>query len=257
MIVPFADLRAVDLQVATDALVSQERALPGQLPAAARPPWAWAVCSPPPTTTARAAAPSARSRPPRRSSGAAWPPGRSWGRAGASARRRDGWPPTGRLPRVAVAPASRPAASSACSRAERRPSSTAARRGSRRSRPSAASTRGAPLRFAADVDADGIRRAAQAGEVVITDTNRRQAFVAARLRSNRGPVLASAEELSEDGAMLDPFDRGPDAQTVSVLDGIARVHAPSSPQTTQFARAPAVRRGRRRPAHGVARPTGR
>ena len=32
MIVPFADLRAVDLQFATDALVSQERALPGQLP---------------------------------------------------------------------------------------------------------------------------------------------------------------------------------------------------------------------------------
>ena len=61
-IVPFADLRAVDLQWTTDALVSQQRALPGQLrpllDLRASAPWCRG-----PTTTVRAAGPSP---PPRR-----------------------------------------------------------------------------------------------------------------------------------------------------------------------------------------------
>jgi arabinofuranan 3-O-arabinosyltransferase len=90
---------------------------------------------------------------------------------------------------------------------------------------------GAPLQYAADVDAATVRRA---GHVVITDTNRRQAFVAARLKANRGHVLAPDQELSEDGAMLDPFAAGPDAQTVARLTGVRSLWSPFSPQTTQF-----------------------
>ena len=61
-IVPFADLRAVDLQWTTDALVSQQRALPGQLRPLLDLMGVGAVCRAP-TTTAHAAA---RSRPRRR-----------------------------------------------------------------------------------------------------------------------------------------------------------------------------------------------
>ncbi|HEX8086142.1 MAG TPA: alpha-(1-_3)-arabinofuranosyltransferase family protein [Solirubrobacteraceae bacterium] len=92
-----------------------------------------------------------------------------------------------------------------------------------------------PLAYAADLDPAELRRAAAGGaSFVVTDTNRRRAYTAARLRSNTGPTLPPDEDLSEDGAMLDPFDRGPDAQTVALVEGVESVTAPASPQVTQF-----------------------
>ena len=89
-----------------------------------------------------------------------------------------------------------------------------------------------PLAFAADLDARAIRRA---GHVVVTDTNRRQAFVSSRLRGNRGFVLTPQQEVSEDGALLDPFARaGADAQTVARYTGVRALRSPFSPQITQF-----------------------
>ena len=72
------------------------------------------------------------------------------------------------------------------------------------------------------------------GELVITDSNRRRAFVAGSLDQNAGPTLPADQNLSADGIMLDPFRRGPDFQTVASYQGIASVQAPSSPQRPQF-----------------------
>ena len=48
-----------------------------------------------------------------------------------------------------------------------------------------------------------------------------------RLVQNAGPVLAADEEPSVDAAVLDPFAKGPDAQTVAVYGGgIKGVSAP-------------------------------
>lgn len=88
------------------------------------------------------------------------------------------------------------------------------------------------LAYAADLSPRAI---AGAREVVITDSNRRRVLVPSRLAQNAGPVLAASEEPSVDAAVLNPFpDRGADAQTVAVYDGIEAVSAPSSPGFPQF-----------------------
>jgi arabinofuranan 3-O-arabinosyltransferase len=86
--------------------------------------------------------------------------------------------------------------------------------------------------YAADVSTAALRRAKQ---VVITDSNRRRVLVPSRLAQNAGPVLAADVEPSVDAAVLNPFpERGSDAQTVAVYEGIAGVQAPSSPGFPQF-----------------------
>src|SRR5439155_10194895 len=52
---------------------------------------------------------------------------------------------------------------------------------------------------------------------------------------NRGPTLAAADAFSPDAAIPDAFPaRGPDAETVAVLDGVAYLRSPSSPAFPQF-----------------------
>jgi hypothetical protein len=93
-----------------------------------------------------------------------------------------------------------------------------------------------PVLYAADLTAAALRRqVATGGDVVITDSNRRQAFVAASLEQNTGAVLSAEETVSADGFILDPFGRGPDDETVAVDGGGVRsVQAPFSPQRVQF-----------------------
>ena len=98
-----------------------------------------------------------------------------------------------------------------------------------------------PLAYAPDLGARGVRAAARDGAAfVISDTNRRRAFVAARARGQAGPTLPAGETVSQDGTVLDPFGSAtdPDAgarETVAVLGGGVRsVTAPASPQVTQF-----------------------
>jgi hypothetical protein len=92
-----------------------------------------------------------------------------------------------------------------------------------------------PLLYAGDLSVDSIRRAAAAGgEVVITDSNRRRAFVASRPRQSYGWTLPTSEPLSADASLLDPFGRGSEAQTVAEYEGISSVRAPYSPQVAQF-----------------------
>jgi hypothetical protein len=91
------------------------------------------------------------------------------------------------------------------------------------------------LSYAPDLGPAGIRAVARPGAaVVISDTNRRRAFVASRPRGQVGPTLPVAEGISVDGAMLDPWLGAPASETVQQLSGIASVTAPASPQVTQF-----------------------
>jgi hypothetical protein len=83
--------------------------------------------------------------------------------------------------------------------------------------------------YAADESRAAIARAR---EVVITDSNRRQVFVASRLAQNTGPILAADEAPPVDAALANPF-RDPADETVAIYSGI-RATAPSSPGFPQF-----------------------
>ncbi|HWI70593.1 MAG TPA: alpha-(1-_3)-arabinofuranosyltransferase family protein, partial [Baekduia sp.] len=87
--------------------------------------------------------------------------------------------------------------------------------------------------YAPDTD---IKAAASRGAAfVISDTNRRRAFVAARLKGSVGPTLLRDEGVSADGTILDPFgDLDQRLQTTAEIGGVRKVTAPSSPQVTQF-----------------------
>jgi arabinofuranan 3-O-arabinosyltransferase len=92
-----------------------------------------------------------------------------------------------------------------------------------------------PILYAADASAAELRDAAAGGEVVVSDTNRKRVFISSRPNQNVGATLAAGDEVSRDGAVLNPFpDRGTSAQTVALLDGAAWISAPFSPQFPQF-----------------------
>jgi arabinofuranan 3-O-arabinosyltransferase len=94
---------------------------------------------------------------------------------------------------------------------------------------------GRALSYAPDLGPAGIRAAARPGAtVVISDANRRRAFLASRSRGQVGPTLPVGEGISADGAILDPWLGAPASETVQQLSGVASVAAPASPQVTQF-----------------------
>jgi arabinofuranan 3-O-arabinosyltransferase len=94
---------------------------------------------------------------------------------------------------------------------------------------------GRALSYAPDLGQAGIRVAARPGAtVVISDANRRRAFLASRSRGQVGPTLPVGEGISADGALLDPWLGAPAFETVQQLAGVASVTAPASPQVTQF-----------------------
>ena len=236
-IVPFSDLRAIDLMWATDALVSQERLLGGQLRPLLDLMAVGIVVTPADGDRSRSGAvgtveaADALAREPwlARAVRALGP----WRREQAAAGRVRA---PERLPRVRVAPA--PGGSLV--RLLPRDATTVVDGGGEGVAELAAyggvDARRA-LSYAGDLDDTALRRAGAdpRAEVVVTDTNRRRAFTAARLRANTGPTLPPDQDVSEDGTMLDPFaDRGPDAQTVAVVRGVRSVSAPASPQVTQF-----------------------
>ena len=69
---------------------------------------------------------------------------------------------------------------------------------------------------------------------MISDSNRRRVTAAARLRAGTGWTLPAGESFSEDAAVLDPFARGQEGQTVARFGGVAGLKAQFSPQVTQF-----------------------
>ena len=89
--------------------------------------------------------------------------------------------------------------------------------------------------YAADLSPGEMRtELAAGGDVVISDSNRRQAFVAGSLEQNTGPVLTPSESVSADGELFDDFGRGPDYETVATYGGIGAVQAPYDPELVQF-----------------------
>jgi hypothetical protein len=87
--------------------------------------------------------------------------------------------------------------------------------------------------YAPDIDIEAA--ASRGAAFVIADTNRRRAFVAARLKGSVGPTLPRDEGVSVDGTILDPFgDLDQRVQTTAEIGGVRSVTAPSSPQVTQF-----------------------
>lgn len=92
------------------------------------------------------------------------------------------------------------------------------------------------LRYAADLTPAQIRELAAAGSpVVISDSNRRRVFVPSQLRANLGATLAPDDPISEDGHQLNPWpQRDTDVQTVARLSGVRSLRAPFSPQVPQF-----------------------
>ena len=232
-IVPFADLRAVDLQWTADALVTQQRAVPGQPGPLLDLMGVGAVLQGADDDRARSGAVPASSAAsvlralgaPSRSYG---PPRTVPGAAGtlepaarlAQVRRWD--LPTSGMVRVlsrdgatvvdGSAPAIADLAAFGALRTDR------------------------ALQYAADLDEPALRaQAARGASFVISDSNRRRVFVAARLRGNTGWTVPAGEKLSEDSAQLNPFPaRGTDAQTVALMGGVASVHADFSPGFAQF-----------------------
>ncbi len=90
---------------------------------------------------------------------------------------------------------------------------------------------------AADLDGRRIRAVARAGgTVVVADGNRRQARVPARPRGGSGPVLPITQAVGG-AAAQDPYAdtaAADDAQTVQLLDGVRDVSAPTRASGTQF-----------------------
>ncbi|MBI5103621.1 MAG: DUF3367 domain-containing protein [Solirubrobacterales bacterium] len=93
-----------------------------------------------------------------------------------------------------------------------------------------------PLVYGPDLDAAALRRAARDGaSFVVSDGNRRRAFVAPRPKGQTGPTLPVDQGVSVDGNILDPFgDLYTSQQTVAVVGGVREVSAPASPQVTQL-----------------------
>jgi arabinofuranan 3-O-arabinosyltransferase len=90
--------------------------------------------------------------------------------------------------------------------------------------------------YAADMDAAELRDAARSGaEVVIGDSNRRRVILPSQPRQASGATLAADAPIPGDGAVMNPFpDRGADAQTVAVYEGARALRAPFSPSFVQF-----------------------
>jgi arabinofuranan 3-O-arabinosyltransferase len=91
------------------------------------------------------------------------------------------------------------------------------------------------LLYSADLAASRLRElAANGADFVISDSNRRRAFVDSSLEQNVGPTLTAAQDVSADGIILDPFRQGSAYQTVATFTGIRSVDAPASPERRQF-----------------------
>jgi arabinofuranan 3-O-arabinosyltransferase len=232
--VPYSDLRATTLLWTIDALVHQQRLLPGQLPPLLSLIGVRSVITGTDDDPARSDAPAPADA---AAQLAAQPgfarPARSYGPL-------TRFPPGAPGPRVALPQVRR----------YDLPSARGLIRIEPRAQPvivdgSAAALAGLAafgalpadraLLYAADLHPAQLRaQLARGGQLVISDSNRRQAFVTGSLEQNAGPVLAPSEDVSADGLILDPFGRGPDAETVAAYTGVRSVEAPSSPEVVQF-----------------------
>jgi hypothetical protein len=217
-VVPYADLRAVDLLWGTDALVQQQRVLPGQLGPLIRLMGAGGVIVASDDDRDRSGAVDPRAAVAQLARGADLSsPRRSFGAVRVH-------PVAGSPGLVRVQPLRGPLVVD----------------GSAATLAGLAAIDGLPreraILYAADQTPGELRRAARGGaEIVVGDSNRRRVILASQPRQAEGPTLAADAEVPRDGAVLNPFgDHGTDAQTVAVYDGAAALTAPFSPSFVQF-----------------------
>ena len=236
---PYADLRADDLQWATDALVSQQRAVPGQLSPLLDLMGVGAVVSGAdgdlsrsgelsPADGARVLATQDLGLPTH-----AWGPWRRVasepGELAGAARLpevREYRVPTGGM--IRVLPRARPTILDGDGTGITELAAFGGRGGL---------DPGRALRYAADLTPAQIRAAAVAGsDLVVTDSNRRSLLVGSSLLQDAGPVIGAGDPFSPDSALLNPFvARGTAAQTVQVVGGgISDVRSLDSPGFAQF-----------------------
>ncbi len=227
--VPYADLRAVDLLWTVDGLVQQRRALPGQLG--------------PLLDLLSARSVVAGADDDRAGSGAIGAadaadvldqlgaPDRSWGPLRREPRAAGTLGPGRPLPRVRAwdRPRARPIV-----RLEGDAGATVVD-GSADALAGLAAFGAVPpgrIAYAGDASTAELRRA---GEVVISDSNRRRVLAAARMAQNHGATLAADDPFSPDAAVMDLFPaRGSDGQTVATYEGARYLHTPFSPAYSQF-----------------------
>ena len=93
-----------------------------------------------------------------------------------------------------------------------------------------------PLLYAADLSAAQLRaQARQGAELVVTDSNRRRQYAPQLAHQNLGPTLPETEPLDRNAAETNPFiERGPDAQTVSIVDGTRYLRTPAALGSLHF-----------------------
>ena len=94
----------------------------------------------------------------------------------------------------------------------------------------------APILYAGDLDSRELGEiAAHGAEVVVSDSNRRRRFVPEYGYQNLGATLRQDESVNANFALIEPFpERGPDAQTVSVLRGARYVRSPNEGGLLEF-----------------------
>lgn len=217
-VVPYADLRAVDLLWGTDALVQQQRALPGQLGPLIRLMGAGEVIAASDDDRDRSGAVDPRVAQAQLERAADLSsPRRFFGAVRA-------YPVTGSPGLVRVQPLGGPLVVDGSA-------ATLAGLAAFGALP-----RERAILYAADQTAGELRRAARGGaEIVVGDSNRRRVILPSQPRQAEGATLAADAEIPRDGAVLNPFaDRGTEAQTVAVYDGAAALTAPFSPSFVQF-----------------------
>ena len=233
---PYADLRATDLHWTVDSLVHQRRLLPGQLPPLLALLGVRAVITPADDDPARGGAPYPAETAAELGAQPGFArPDRGYGPVRRAAAGPDELGPEVELPQVRrydlaaarglvrVQPRARPLVVDGSAEAL----AAAAALG--------ALPPGRTIRYAADVPSSELRGLAGRGaDFVVSDANRRRAFVASSLTQNTGATLPSDQAPAENGVMLDPFGGGSDAQTVAVLRGLRSIRAPFSPVVPQF-----------------------
>jgi hypothetical protein len=232
--VPYSDLRATDLLWTIDGLVHQQRLLPGQLPPLLSLIGVRAVVTGSDDDLARSDAPPPADAAAELASQPGFArPARSYGPVKSFA-------PTGLGPPVRLPEVRRydlPAARGLV-RIEPRAAPVVVD-GSADALAGLAAFGALPthraLLYSGDLTAQQLRAAlAGGGEMVISDSNRRRAFVAGSLEQNTGPTLTPEQNVSADGIILNDFGRGSDFETVASYTGVRSVEAPASPQTPQF-----------------------
>jgi arabinofuranan 3-O-arabinosyltransferase len=232
--VPYADLHSADLLVAMDSLVQQRRALPGQLRPLLDLLGVRSVVTGTDDDLDRSGALPPAQAAGVLSAGGLPEAGRRYGAPRPFRSDDPDAPARLDLPRVRRTdlPAARPAV-----RLEPRDPSALLDGGSAGLAGMSAfgPLPGGAISYAGDRSSREIRRAGERGaDLVVTDTNRRRAFVASRPHQIWGPTLGPREGLSGDEALLDPVGRGTDGQTVALYRGLSRLESPTTASFAQF-----------------------